>query len=353
MASIFKSLRRPSTKLTYNGLNYHSMCPQSTAMIVGIDYRAWEKHHKSYSVIFNEKQQQEYAVTDDDLERRRGKWMGEYCAREVYETLTRVRFLERNRIMLFTETPHDTDWVKRVKGFVTTPTKKHVIAGLKQMTKAIKGDDIYFYYFGHGTKGQHDGDEKTEYGILQTLNDKCDGKDALYENEIYNIVKTIKPGVNFRIILNCCYSGSMCGQIKNHAVCFTSQNKDVPSTYQYTDAFCAAVMGFSKTGSKLTNNALNETINEIIENEKNDVKSDIGRYDVKEVKWVPKNQGKGEYFPWTVNPQMFGPDHKYGDEKFLTGQKVSKTEREIVRDALKRQHDEEKIEKVLGHKREN
>jgi hypothetical protein len=88
------------------------------------------------------------------------------------------------------------------------PNKKNILAELKALiAKAKTGDTIFWHYSGHGT---YDRDSRLN-------SDEIDGKDEaicaldanIKDDELYEIIKTVKKDVKFFAIMDCCHSGSM------------------------------------------------------------------------------------------------------------------------------------------------
>lgn len=88
-------------------------------------------------------------------------------------------------------------------------TKKAIQAGIRQLVReARKGDTILLHYSGHGSNVPDDnGDEADERDEILCPAD-LDWKDPLSDDWLRKTFDTLRSGVRFTVIMDCCHSGT-------------------------------------------------------------------------------------------------------------------------------------------------
>jgi hypothetical protein len=88
-------------------------------------------------------------------------------------------------------------------------TKKAIQAGIRQLVReARKGDTILLHYSGHGSNVPDDnGDEADERDEILCPAD-LDWKDPLTDDWLRKTFDTLRSGVRFTVIMDCCHSGT-------------------------------------------------------------------------------------------------------------------------------------------------
>ena len=108
------------------------------------------------------------------------------------------------------------------------PTKTNIINSLtKMLTDAVTGDQLVFFYSGHGStinKEKPNVFEKSD-DVLVTIN-----FEYIVDDELNAIIqKNLKPGVKLFVLFDCCHSGTMLDLKYNYAL-DTSMNIIIDTT---------------------------------------------------------------------------------------------------------------------------
>jgi metacaspase-1 len=92
-------------------------------------------------------------------------------------------------------------------------SKDEIVTRLKWLiASADKGDTLVFHYSGHGSKvrDRNDGDELEDHmdEALCPYDVNWDSDSLILDDDLYDIFKGLKDGVNLEVLLDCCYSGT-------------------------------------------------------------------------------------------------------------------------------------------------